>query len=275
MIFLMKSLLANEGDLPINEIPYHMNRYGDIFPLWQSIPEEELGDKLLTLVEPFKEKKQAIILHIPHEKFSILNAILHAGFTFHYGDQNGSTWVVKNCSSIPQPFTAISGSRVIVLKDGKVLVLEDRGRRGILGFPAGGTEKGEYARETAQRELFEEVGLRVQLEDLKLISLINRKNGNTEGANHFGHCYLTQNVTGEVCIDPVEIVQAFWISVHELAEASEIHGLKVPPYLNALGRHILNGCRSSYSTKLLDNRQTLIVSDPFDCMNVEFFQQNL
>lgn len=275
MFFLMMALHADQDDHSIDEIPYHVNRYGDIFPHWPTIHDEELRDKLLAFIETFKEKKQAIILQIPHERSPILNAISRAGFTFHGGDQKGSTWIVKNGSSIPLPFTAISGAHVIVLKEGKVLVLEERTRRGILGFPAGGTERGEFARETAQRELYEEVGLHVQPEDLKLIALINRKNGNLEGANHLGHCYLTQNVAGEICLDPIEIVQAFWISVNDLAEASEIQGLKISPYMNALGGHILNGCRFSYSAQLLDIRQTLLVNDPLDYMNVEFFQQNL
>lgn len=82
MIFLMTSLHANEDIHYVNDVPYQVNRYGDIFPLWQNIPEQELGNKLLRFIEPFKETKQAIILQVAHEKSPILRAILHAGFTF-------------------------------------------------------------------------------------------------------------------------------------------------------------------------------------------------
>lgn len=270
-----KSLYANEDQLKINDVFYKTNQFGDIFPIWQSIPEEELKEKLLNFAEPFKETRRAIILEIPHERSAILDIVRQAHFTFHYGDQDQTTWVIKNHSSLPYPFTTVSGAHVIVLKEDKVLVIEDRIRKGILGFPAGGSDPGEFARETACRELHEEVGLSVQSENLKLIALINRKKANKQGANLIGHCFLAQKFIGELKIDPIEIVQAFWISLQELAEASEINSLRVSPYLNELAKHILNGCQSSHSCKLPDHRQIPMMVDPTDTMNVEFIHQDL
>lgn len=270
-----KSLYTAEDQQKINDVFYKTNQFGDVFPIWQSIPEEKLKEKLLNFAEPFKETRRAIILEIPHEKSAILDIVRQAHFTFHYGDQDQTTWVIKNLSSLPAPFTAVSGAHVIILKDDQVLVIEERTRKGILGFPAGGSDPGEFARETACRELHEEVGLSVQSENLKLIALINRKKANKQGANLIGHCFLAQKFIGELKIDPIEIVQAFWISLQALAEASEINSLKVPPYLNELAKHILNGCQSSYSCKLPDHRQTLMIVDPTDTMNVEFIHQDL
>lgn len=161
----------------------------------------------------------------------------------------------------------------MVLDGDKVLVIEEITRKGILGFPAGGAEPEEFARETACRELYEEVGLIAQPQDLKLIALINRKKANKQGATLYGHCYIVERVVGTLTIDPKEVVQAFWVSIADLVEASEINHLKVSPYHNALAKHILNQCASSYSMTLPDIRQTPILYDPTDMMNVEFFYQ--
>ena len=185
-------IICNEDQQKIHDVYYKTNQFGDIFPIWQNIPEVELKEKLLNFAEPFKETRQAIILEIPHERSAILDIVRQAHFTFHYGDQDQTTWVIKNLSSLPSPFTAVSGAHVIVIKDDQVLVIEERTRKGILGFPAGGSDPGGFARETACRELYEEVGLSVQSENLKLIALINRKKANKQGANLIGHCFLVK-----------------------------------------------------------------------------------
>lgn len=272
---LSTQIEASEEIHEANGIFYKTNRFGDIFPIWQNIPENELTEKLLVFIEAVKEKKAPVIIEIPHETSSLLNAVIKSNFRFHYADQKKSEWIVKNDSPIPCPFTAISGAHILVISDGKVLVIEERTRKGILGLPAGGAEPGEFARETASRELREEVGLIAQPQDLKLIALINRKRANKQGASLYGHCFIAEEATGSLEIDPREIFQAFWVSLTELAEASEIHGLQVSPYINAVARHILNGCHSSYSLQLPDIRQTPVAFDPNDLMNVEFFQQAL
>lgn len=273
-VFLIQAH-ANEEIQEKNGIFYKTNRFGDIFPLWENISEKKLTEKLITFVDTIKEKGAPIIVEIPHEKSPILNAIIKSNFTFYHANQNESQWIVKNGSSIPEPFTAIGGAHILVIKNGKILVVEERTRKGILGFPAGGAERGEFVRDTACRELFEEVGLIAQPQDLKLIALINRKKANKEGASIYGHGFIAEEVSGSLNLDQKEIIQAFWVPVKDLAEATEINHLKVSPYYNALARHIQSGCSHSYSLTLPDPRQTLVTYDPSDTMNVEFFQQNL
>lgn len=254
---------------------YKTNRFGDIYPLWEDIPEKNLTEKLLSFIEIFQEKQTPIIIEIPHDKSPLLKAIIQSNFTLHYADQTKSSWIIRNHSSIPYPFTAISGAHIMVIRGDKVLVVEERTRKGILGLPAGGAEPGEFVRETACRELWEETGLIAQPENLKLIALINRKNANQQGASLYGHCFITDSVKGNLNIDPKEIIQAFWVPIVNLAEATEVHNLNVNPYIRALAKHVLNGCNESYSLKLLDIRQSPVLFNSSDVMNVEFFQQNL
>src|SRR5262245_13139030 len=87
---------ANGEVYEINGMSYTMNRFGDIFPIWQNIPENQLTEKLLAFIDVFKEKSSPIIIEIPHENSPILNALIKSNFTFRSGDQNKSEWIVKN-----------------------------------------------------------------------------------------------------------------------------------------------------------------------------------
>lgn len=68
------------------------------------------------------------------------------------------------------PSVLVSGC--FCLRDGKVLIMKrhpDKSLGGTWGIPSGKREGDETSQETAQRELFEETGLAVKLEDFKLI----------------------------------------------------------------------------------------------------------
>lgn len=258
-----------------NGVSFKRNHFGDIFPFWEDIPNEKLTEKLLTFVDTVKEKGSPIMIEIPHEKLPILNAVMNSNFTLHYADQRQSVWIFRNSSSIPYPFTAIGGACIWVIKNGKVLVIEERTKKGILGLPAGGADPAEFVRETACRELCEETGLIVQPQDLKLIALVNRKNANKQGASLYGYCFITEDVQGSVKIDPKEVAQAFWIPITDLAKNSEIQNLKISPLISTLAKHILDGCHFSDSLKLPVIHQTTVFSDSKETMDVELFQLNL
>src|SRR4051812_41422234 len=84
---IAENLPSNEKVYEEGGIFYKVNRFGDIFPIWQNIPEKDLTEKLLGFIEAVKEKKSPIILEIPHETSPILDAIIKSNFIFHYADQ--------------------------------------------------------------------------------------------------------------------------------------------------------------------------------------------
>ena len=64
-----------------------------------------------------------------------------------------------------------SGANVILVDNGKILLLLRKGgwKSGAWGPPGGGVDKGETPKQAAVRETYEESGLRVKPEDLKLL----------------------------------------------------------------------------------------------------------
>lgn len=69
----------------------------------------------------------------------------------------------------------ILGASACVWREGKVLLVERTNPAGVWALPGGKVEAGETARQAAERELFEETGLRAELETFAgLYELIGR-----------------------------------------------------------------------------------------------------
>ncbi len=118
-------------------IHYTKNNFGDIFPEWQNIPQEQLTERLSAFSNLLKD--------------DVLDSIKKAGFIFYHGNNDKAEWIFKNDSSIPEPYTASIGAAIIIKNGDSVLVVEEKTRPGILGFPGGTTDFQGSLRTTAAR----------------------------------------------------------------------------------------------------------------------------
>ncbi len=258
-------------------IKYKKNNFGDIFPVWQEVPAKDLPKKLSRFISCLDIiKGTPCIIEVPHHKAAVLNTIKEAQFTLYYADNEKTEWIFKNGSSIPLPYTAIIGAQILVQKNDTVLVIEEKTRRGLLGFPAGTAELQELPRETASRELKEEVNLCVLPQDLELFAMINRVKANRFKANSVNHYFLVDNikVSGELKPDGKEVRQAFYAPLQDIAEQKSIQGLSISPAVAALAKHLQSGRTKSYSQDFLDYRQlskSESCCDNTDIMTIEFF----
>ena len=86
-----------------------------------------------------------------------------------------------------------SGANVILVKDGKILLLLRRlgWKTGYWGPPGGHIDPGETPKQAAVRETFEEAGLRIKESDLELVAQITK--------HDFGmiYYYTTDKFTGK------------------------------------------------------------------------------
>lgn len=200
-------------------IPYTFNRFGDILIQWHTISEDQLLQNITRFIDALKKndaqstntntpsigdftltnKNSPFIIEIPHERASIIPAIKQVGFTLHCANNEKTVWIITNGSSIPAPYTAIASAIVIVLDQGNVLAIEETTRPGLLCFPSGHVDAGEFIHNAAVRELYEEGGLTVHPQDLLLIGAINRIRANPQGASSYTYCYFVQKnkITGE------------------------------------------------------------------------------
>ena len=261
-------------------IQYTRNNFGDIFPQWHNISHEKLSTQLALFVDQLKNKfpETPFIVEVPHEKAAAINLIKKAGFSFYAANNDKSEWIYKNNSSIPAPYTTSIGSGVCIRKDDTILVIEEKTRRGYIGFPGGTADEKEDLRAAAVRELKEEVNLDINPNDLTLFALINRVNINRFHANGTDHHYVIDysKVAGDLKPISSEIVQLFYAPLEDIAKQIPINGLLVDPAMAAQAQHLLNKNSHSHHEIFLDYRQFFKKESERnhdDTMTIEFFAQ--
>lgn len=109
------------------------------------------------------------------------------------------------------------GAKVVIERDGKVLLVKHSYGSFVWCFPGGGTKRGETYEETAVRETKEEVGL--TLTNIEFVgSFVSR---NDYKHDHV-HVFLAHAPMGQVVIDGEEIVDFEWAS-HDAEKAWTPH----------------------------------------------------
>jgi 8-oxo-dGTP pyrophosphatase MutT (NUDIX family) len=98
----------------------------------------------------------------------------------------------------------------VVVRGEDVMVIVPRGRRRVLGLPKGGQDDGETPEETAQREVREETGINVAVEDpLGAVSYVYRRGGRR--VNKTVHFFLCRFLSGDTSDHDHEVEDARWI----------------------------------------------------------------
>ncbi len=121
-------------------------------------------------------------------------------------------------------------SRVILRSGDEILLV--RGRLGSQrwSLPGGGVRKGEDPLLAAQREVFEEVRITLQPEQLKLIT--EGRHQRTPRLHFFYRGYEAPVVKQAINFDKREILAAEWFDIHKLPDdMSELSGKIIRAYL--------------------------------------------
>ena len=121
------------------------------------------------------------------------------------------------------------GSTVVLRCRDEMLVLRESYRPG-LGLPAGGSDAGEAAVDTAVRELYEEVGISLSADRLRLVRETRLHVGGRVIDNTLFEAWLEEKPVPKV--DGREIVWAGWMRIHDILAADPQPGLR--DYLKAL-----------------------------------------
>ena len=88
------------------------------------------------------------------------------GYKIHHGKDNRVVlykWLLKDKTDLVPPYSTVyfSCGAVVIDKQHLLMVKEKTGpRQGIFGLPGGRSDFGEFLHTTAQRELFEETGIK-------------------------------------------------------------------------------------------------------------------
>ena len=139
--------------------------------------------------------------------------------------------ICSECSQIHYP--VISPAVIVAVRKGQKLLLAQNKRfprRSRYSILAGFVEAGESLEETVRREIFEEVGIRVQ----------NIKYFGSQGWP-FPHSlmlgFTAEHESGEIIVDDVEIGHADWYGKDEMPE--------IPPH-GSISRKLIEDFRTNY-----------------------------
>jgi ADP-ribose pyrophosphatase YjhB (NUDIX family) len=119
-------------------------------------------------------------------------------------------------------FRAIPASYLVLVKDGKILMLrrfntgyED----GKYSLPAGHVDEGENFTQCVAREAKEEVGVDVKLEDLKVVHVMHRKSSEGEIGNRIDVFFTAEKWSGEIKnMEPEKCDDLSWFDLNNLPE---------------------------------------------------------
>ena len=114
-------------------------------------------------------------------------------------------------------FGKIDKSRLIAIKNDKILVLEKIGEKKKFSLAGGVKKKKETDIKSLIRETFEETGLRLKKKELTYF--LSRKNNNTKKKEIYKHYFITNTSIKNIeVLEPHKFKKVLWVSWYDALE---------------------------------------------------------
>jgi len=111
----------------------------------------------------------------------------------------------------------VDKSRLIAIKNDKILVLEKIGEKKKYSLAGGVKKKKETDIKSLIRETFEEIGLRLKKKELTYF--LSRKNNNTKKKEIYKHYFITNTSIKNIeVLEPHKFKKVLWVSWYDALE---------------------------------------------------------
>ena len=111
----------------------------------------------------------------------------------------------------------IDKSRLIAIKNDKILVLEKIGEKKKYSLAGGVKKKKETDIQSLIRETFEEIGLKLKKKELTYF--LSRKNNNTKKKEIYKHYFITNTSIKNIeVLEPHKFKKVLWVSWYDALE---------------------------------------------------------
>ena len=188
-----------------------------------TIPNDvkEFEKELINIIENLKDIK-LLWIKVPIEKSHIIPLLTNNDFVFHHCNEKDITMLKKLIDNpiIPTAVNHTLGVGAVVIKDNKLLVIKDKLWKKFK-LPGGYIDDKENISKALQREVFEETGIKVELESI--VSLGHFFPSQFEQSNLYVVCSAKALSTEINIIDCEEIIEAKWMDLDEYFSCEDIH----------------------------------------------------
>lgn len=251
---VLKDQLTSELDPYRN---HHIKNYSDKFK-----------ESLKRLVDHFKAKKKRTSLYIHQSPTKALDISYIKSLGFEYAEYNRERdeilWILDNGRGVTHIGSSVSGAGIIVRnrKNEALFILNPDHKMWVL--PSGGTDRGELIRDSAVRELKEEVGLDAKVEDLMLVLMTNSSHAmGRKGLNSINHFYLLDRFSGSPKTS-AEAPKIAWIKIKDLSSKKIHQGMRLHPQAPMFAKSLERGYCVHSQRKTIKNG-ILDISFPDEC----------
>ena len=111
----------------------------------------------------------------------------------------------------------VDKSRLIAIKNDKILVLEKIGEKKKFSLAGGVKKKKETDIQSLIRETFEEIGLKLKKKELTYF--LSRKNNNTKKKEIYKHYFITNTSIKNIeVLEPHKFKKVLWVSWYDALE---------------------------------------------------------
>ena len=188
-----------------------------------TIPNDvkEFEKELINIIENLQNKK-LLWVKVPIEKSYIIPFLTKNKFVFHHCNEKDITMLKKLIDNpiVPTAINHTLGVGAVVIKDNKLLVIKDRLWKKFK-LPGGYIDDKEYISKALKREVFEETGIKVEIESI--VSLGHFFPSQFEQSNLYVVCSAKALSTEINIIDSEEIIEAKWMDLDEYFSCEDIH----------------------------------------------------
>jgi ADP-ribose pyrophosphatase YjhB (NUDIX family) len=161
------------------------------------------------------------------------------------------------------------GVNVAIIEDNKIL-LTQREDFEVWCLPGGGVEEGESLEEAARREVFEEIGLEVEITSLVGIYSIPEDG---IGSGHIA-VFAGRVTGGEMKLDPGEVIAVGYFSADELPELMlDWHRPRALDALNGAGGSVFARQQVNWPFPNLTRRELYEMRDQSGLTRQEFYRR--
>jgi len=158
---------------------------------------------------------------VPQKKAHFIPILVELGFEFHYCDPKSivlTKWLPKSPNTLPHgPRHLIGVGGFVVNEKNQILVVKEKHGlfTNIWKIPGGMADPGEDLHKAAEREVFEETGIKTQF--ISLLGVILRHDGRYGMTDIYFSCFM-KPLNSEIVKQESEIADAKWMELGEFMD---------------------------------------------------------